>query len=156
MKIKNICAIILPGALFLGSSPLLAEGIPVEPGLWKMTSTVTMPMLPQPRVTTVTECMEKSEITMDEVGGEGMDPNCTFDTAQVDGNTMKWSVDCPVEGGTSHGEWQATYQPQLRGRAMSPPDPDFEILPELTDLALATVALAMISLNSTSWFLPVM
>ena len=108
MKIKSICAIILPGMLLLGSSPLLADGIPVEPGLWKITSTVTMPMLPQPRVTTVTECMEKSEITMDEVGGEGMDPNCTFDMAQVDGNTMKWSVDCPVEGGTTHGEWQAT------------------------------------------------
>jgi len=95
-------------ALLFISFPALAEGIPVDPGLWKMTSTVTMPMLPQPRVTTVTECMEKSEITMDEVGGEGMDPNCTFEMSQVDGNTMKWSVDCPVEGGTSHGEWQAT------------------------------------------------
>jgi len=100
--------IVTPGILVLISISALAEGIPVEPGLWKMTSTVNMPMLPQPRVTTVTECMEKSEITMDEVGGEGMDPNCTFDMAQVDGNTMKWSVDCPVEGGTSHGEWQAT------------------------------------------------
>jgi hypothetical protein len=101
-------AIVTPSVLVLISISALAEGIPVEPGLWKMISTVNMPMLPQPRVTTVTECMEKSEITMDEVGGEGMDPNCTFDMAQVDGNTMKWSVDCPVEGGTSHGEWQAT------------------------------------------------
>jgi hypothetical protein len=99
---------VAPGVLLLISFPALAEGIPVEPGLWKMTSTVHMPMLPQPRVTTATECMEKSEITMDEVGGGDMDPNCTFDMAQVDGNTMKWSVDCPVEGGTSHGEWQAT------------------------------------------------
>lgn len=108
MKKLFISSLVAPGVLLLISFPVLAEGIPVEPGLWKMTSTVNMPMLPQPRVTTVTECMEKSEITMDEVGGEGMDPNCTFDMAQVDGNTMKWSVDCPVEGGTSHGEWQAT------------------------------------------------
>ena len=108
MKKSIVQAIVAPGILVLISISALAEGIPVEPGLWKMTSTVNMPMLPQPRVTTVTECMEKSEITMDEVGGEGMDPNCTFDMAQVDGNTMKWSVDCPVEGGTSHGEWQAT------------------------------------------------
>lgn len=103
-----INSIAAPGALLLVTFSALAEGIPVEPGLWKMTSTVNMPMLPQPRVTTVTECMEKSEITMDEVGGEGMDPNCTLDMTQVDGNTMKWSVDCPMEGGTSHGEWQAT------------------------------------------------
>ena len=108
MKKSIVHTIVAPGILVLISISALAEGIPVEPGLWKMTSTVNMPMLPQPRVTTVTECMEKSEITMDEVGGEGMDPNCTFDMAQVDGNTMKWSVDCPVEGGTSHGEWQAT------------------------------------------------
>lgn len=45
---------------------------------------------------------------MDEINGEGMDPNCSFDTVQVDGNTMKWSFDCPVEGGTSRGEWEAT------------------------------------------------
>lgn len=108
MKKSIVQAIVTPGVLVLISISAFAEGIPVEPGLWKMTSTVNMPMLPQPRVTTVTECMEKSEITMDEVSGEGMDPNCTFDMAQVDGNTMKWSVDCPVEGGTSHGEWQAT------------------------------------------------
>ena len=108
MKKLIVHAIVTPSVLVLISISALAEGIPVEPGLWKMISTVNMPMLPQPRVTTVTECMEKSEITMDEVGGEGMDPNCTFDMAQVDGNTMKWSVDCPVEGGTSHGEWQAT------------------------------------------------
>lgn len=108
MKKSIVHAIVTPVVLVLISIPALAEGIPVEPGLWKMTSTVNMPMLPQPRVTTVSECMEKSEITMDEVGGEGMDPNCTFDMAQVDGNTMKWSVDCPVEGGTSHGQWQAT------------------------------------------------
>lgn len=108
MKKLFIYSIVAPGLGLLISFPALAEGISVEPGLWKMTSTVTMPMLPQPRVTTVTECMDKSEITMDEIGGEGLDPNCTFDMAQVDGNTMKWSVDCPVEGGTSHGEWQAT------------------------------------------------
>ena len=108
MKQRKVCAIITACVLLLVSFPAGAEGIPIEPGLWKMTSTVTMPMLPQPRVTTVTECMEKSEISMDDVGGEGMDPNCTFEMAQVGGDTMKWSVDCPVEGGTSHGEWQAT------------------------------------------------
>lgn len=84
-----------------------ADGIPVEPGLWEMTSTMNMPMLPQPRVNTVTECMEKSEISVDDMGGEEMDPECNFETSQVDGNTMKWSVDCPMEGGSSRGEWEA-------------------------------------------------
>jgi hypothetical protein len=56
----------------------------------------------------MTECMDKSEISMDDFGDDTMDSNCTFEMAQVDGKTMKWSVDCPTEGGTSHGEWQAT------------------------------------------------
>ena len=99
---------IILGILFLTAPAARADGIPVEPGLWEMSSTMNMPMLPEPRVTTTTECMKESEISMDDMGGEDMDPNCQFEMAQVDGNTMKWSFDCPVEGGTSHGEWEAT------------------------------------------------
>jgi len=90
------------------SSTVWAEGISVEPGMWEMTTTMVMPMFPEPRVTKVSECIEESEISMDEIGGEDLDPNCTFSMDQVDGSTMQWEVDCPVEGGTSHGEWQAT------------------------------------------------
>jgi hypothetical protein len=103
-----IRASIILGILFLTASVARADGIPVEPGMWEMSSTMTMPMLAQPRVTTTTECMTESEISMDDMGGEDMDPNCQFEMAQVDGNTMKWSFDCPVDGGTSHGEWEAT------------------------------------------------
>ena len=102
-----IRAITVVGILLFTAPAVLADGIPVEPGLWEMSSTMNMPMLPQPRVTTVTECMTESEISMDDMSGEGMDPGCTFDMSQVDGSTMKWSFDCPVEGGTSHGEWEA-------------------------------------------------
>ena len=103
-----IRASIILGILFLTAPVIRADGIPVEPGLWEMSSTMNMPMLPQPRVTTTTECMKESEISMDDMGGEDMDPNCQFEMAQVDENTMKWSFDCPVDGGTSHGEWEAT------------------------------------------------
>ena len=86
-----------------------ADAIPVEPGLWEMTSTVNMPMLPQPKVSTRTDCIEEEEISMDDVGGEDMGPECSFETAQADASTMQWSFTCPMEGGgTSQGEWQAT------------------------------------------------
>jgi len=103
-----IKASLVLGILFATTPAAWAEGIPVEPGMWEMSSTMTMPMLPQPRVTSTTECIRESELSMDDLGGEDMDPNCQFEMAQVDGNTMKWSFDCPVEGGTSHGEWEAT------------------------------------------------
>lgn len=85
-----------------------ADGIPVTPGLWETTMTMEMPMLPQPRVTTTNQCWDQTELNMDEIATEGMDPNCTWDMQQVDGQTMKWSFECPVEGGTSRGDWEAT------------------------------------------------
>jgi len=103
-----IRASLIVGILFFATPVAWAGGIPVEPGMWEMSSTMTMPMLPQPRVTTTTECIRESEISMDDMGDGEIDPNCQFDMAQLDGNTMKWSFDCPVEGGTSHGEWEAT------------------------------------------------
>ena len=100
---------IVPAVLLVAALEVSADGIPVEPGLWEMTSTMSMPMLPQPQTHSMTECIEKGEISMDDVGTQDMDPGCTFEPAKVDGATMAWSFDCPVEGGgTSRGEWQAT------------------------------------------------
>ena len=100
-------SLIAAGLLWAGAAAG-AEGIPIEPGLWEMTSTVQMPMLPQPQVKTTQECMKESVISVDDMQGEDLDPECTFETEQVDEKTMKWTLDCPIEGGTSHGEWQAT------------------------------------------------
>ena len=36
-------------ALAVFVSPVAADGIPIEPGLWSVTSTVNMPMMPQPQ-----------------------------------------------------------------------------------------------------------
>lgn len=97
--------------LLLLSGPLAAkaDAIPVQPGLWEMTSTMNMPMMPQPNVSTRTECIAEEEISMEDVGGEDMGPECVFETTQADDSTMHWSFTCPLEGGgTSHGEWQAT------------------------------------------------
>jgi len=105
MKRKYLFAALLIG---LVSGPVLAEGIPIEPGKWKMTSTMRMPMLPQPRVTTELECIEESEISPEAMTDEGMGSDCTFDTRIIDGNTMKWSMNCDSEGGASRGEWEVT------------------------------------------------
>jgi hypothetical protein len=92
-----------------GSLSAWADAIPVEPGLWEMTSTMSMPMMPQPNVSTRTECIEETEISMDDMGGEDIGPECSSETAQADDSTMQWSFTCPMEGGgTTHGEWQAT------------------------------------------------
>jgi len=105
MKGKYMCLTLL---ISLVTSPLFAAGIPIEPGLWEMTSTMNMPMLPQPRVTTSMDCIKDSELSPEAMNQENMDASCTFDTRVVDGNTMKWSMNCKTEGGDSRGEWEVT------------------------------------------------
>ena len=105
---RNKLVLAVPLALLVLTLEATADAIPVEPGLWEMTSTISMPMMPQPRVNSVTECIEKNELSMEDVATDGMDPNCVFETGQVDGATMNWSFECPVEGGTSRGDWTAT------------------------------------------------
>jgi hypothetical protein len=105
MKRKHFYFVLL---FCLFSITAFAEGIPIEPGRWEMTSTVNMPMLPQPRVSTDIECIHESELSPEAMTEEGMDSSCSFDTIMVDGNTMKWSMDCALEQGGSHGEWEVT------------------------------------------------
>lgn len=92
---------LVPGSVF-------AQGLPIEPGLWEMTTSMNMPMLPQPRVSTRMECIEESELSPDLMSGGDMDTSCTYDSRMVDGNTMKWSMVCTEQAGVSRGEWEAT------------------------------------------------
>ena len=69
----------LLAVLAIVSSPVLAEGIPVEPGMWEVTTTMTMPMMPTPQVMTVEECFKDDIMDMDDMSTDDLDPNCVFD-----------------------------------------------------------------------------
>jgi len=99
---KRIVAIAVFAAL---SSPLLADGIKVEPGLWSVTTTTQMPMLPAPQTVTVEECFEDDVMDMDELSTEDLDPDCTFEQGEVGDDRMTFTIDCPIEGGKMHAEW---------------------------------------------------
>ena len=102
---------LLPALLALGAAvpAAQADGVAVEPGLWELTTTMTMPMLPAPQTITTTQCVEDSVLNVDEMGAEDPDPNCKLDITQPDDNTVHWTFDCPIEGGgTTTGEWQVT------------------------------------------------
>ena len=100
---------IATGLLALASQSVMAAGIAVEPGMWEMTTTLNMPMMPAPQTTTVSECIEEAEFNLDDMSTEELDPNCSMTSEQVDDSTAKWAMDCPVEGGgTSHMEWRIT------------------------------------------------
>ena len=99
-----VCALVV-----LSVPAAQAEGLAVEPGLWEMTTTMTMPMLPQPQTVTTTDCVEDALLDVEEMSGDDAHPECTFEVSQPDANTVNWVAECPVEGGgTMRAEWQAT------------------------------------------------
>jgi hypothetical protein len=94
-------------ALLPGS--VLAKGVEVEPGLWEMTMTMEMPMMPVPQVRTTTECIEENEINPDAFQMQEDSP-CTIGDVVVDGDTITWTLQCPSDMGLMAGKWSFTSQ----------------------------------------------
>jgi hypothetical protein len=91
---------LLPGSL-------LAKGVEVEPGLWEMTMTMQMPMMPTPQLRTSTECIEETELDPKTFQMEEDSP-CKVGDVAVEGDTLSWAVDCPSEMGSMTGKWSVT------------------------------------------------
>jgi hypothetical protein len=111
-------SVILTLVLSLAAFNAAAEGISIERGKWEMTSVMTMPMLREPRVTTVEECLDKDEITPESMikDMENPDAECEMSAEVLEGNTMKWTLDCREQMGSSRGEWRATsYGDSMKG-----------------------------------------
>lgn len=97
----SLFAVILTG-------PVHAEGISINPGMWEMTSTMTMSMMPQPTSTTVNECIEDDELSPESFNMEEDNP-CNIQDVVIDGDTARWSISCPTESGQAmEGNWEIT------------------------------------------------
>lgn len=94
--VKRIALVLLATAA--ATSLAHAEGLQIEPGLWEMTSTINMLMIPEPTVSTVSRCIDKSEITMDELGGDDLQNECSFETIMMEGDSMQWVMDMSWNG----------------------------------------------------------
>ena len=87
-----------------------AQGVSINPGMWEMTSTMTMTMMPQPTSTTVKECIENDELSPESFNMEEDNP-CNISNVTIDGNTARWSINCPTQGGpVMEGQWEFTSQ----------------------------------------------
>ncbi len=90
------------------TSPAFAAGVSVNPGEWEMTSTMTMSMLPEPKVRTYTQCIEEdqldpSQLTMDE------DNPCNISDVVMDDDSASWTINCPLQGDMMMaGQWNFT------------------------------------------------
>ncbi len=96
----------LAAILLAGTSN--AAGVAINPGQWEMTSTMTMSMMPQPQTTTVLECIEENTLNPEDFNMDKDSP-CMITDVTVEGNTTRWSINCPTEGGpVMSGKWEVT------------------------------------------------
>lgn len=85
-----------------------AAGVPIDPGMWEMTSTMTMSVMPQPRSTTVSKCIEEDEISPENFEMDDNNP-CNFTDVIIEGNKARWSINCPTDAGmVMEGQWEFT------------------------------------------------
>ncbi len=89
------CAAVI--GMSLGSSAHAVEGIAVTDGLWKMKSTTSMPMMPQPQVREHQECMKGESFSPEDFADD--QTGCKLSGVSVSGNTLEWKVACSGQGG---------------------------------------------------------
>ena len=96
----------LATVFFAGS--INAAGVSIEPGMWEMSSTMTMTMMPDPRTTTVNECIENDELSPESFNMDKDNP-CDITDVNVEGSTAQWSISCTTAGGpVMVGQWEFT------------------------------------------------
>ena len=87
-----------------------AQGIDIDPGQWDMTSSMAMAMTGMsipPQTFTVSECITEEELSPDHFNMDEDNP-CNISNVDIDGNTAKWSISCPSDGGNMEGQWEIT------------------------------------------------
>lgn len=95
-------------AAVLISSTGNAAGIAIQPGMWEMTSTMTMTMMNQPQTNTAKQCIEKDELDPETFNMDQDNP-CTIADVEIEGKTARWSISCATEGDmTMDGTWEFT------------------------------------------------
>ena len=103
---SHLMLAVISSLLYVGNS--LADGIPIEPGQWEMTTTMKMSMMPQPQITMDVECLEE-DVFNPETFSKDEESACGIINVTTDGNTARWEIDCPVENGTKMtGSWEMT------------------------------------------------
>ncbi len=128
MKTKDLIVAIAASAL--SASPVLAEGLPINPGMWRITSTTTNMMTGQPQTETEDQCMEESTFDpVAEIQDEG--DGCAVSDQTISGNTMTFTMTCqgadgpPMVGNARYtvnendGDGEITYTASFGGQTMT-------------------------------------
>lgn len=134
---KVFVALIVTIAMLFFAKVVMAEGPDLKPGKWEFTTTVTMPMMPEAKVTTQTECITPEEANSDPLAAMIEEGTCKVLNKEEHGNTIEFEVECQGEmgmksrgkgyftanGTTASGKMEVTMNipqniPQMGGQSM--------------------------------------
>lgn len=89
---KLACLFIAGVASLAGVKVAVADDGPtLKPGKWEFATTTEVPMLPEPKTTTKTECVKEET---DPLAAFSKTDECKVTDRTVNGNSMKWKVEC--------------------------------------------------------------
>ena len=97
-------------ALFivLSALSLPAAAQTMEPGQWQFTSTITSSLLPQPQVSTSTQCVSKEDASdPTRFTGKDQAANCKVTPGTRSSDSYSWTVSCPDQN--MRGAGKATF-----------------------------------------------
>lgn len=91
--------------MFFFSDPPSADGQDINPGQWKFTATLTMPMMPKPQTLSHVKCYTQEDVQQDPLTAMLEEGPCQLTRSEVQGNRMDFEVDCQGDMGvTSRGK----------------------------------------------------
>jgi hypothetical protein len=102
----KIVTLIFSVTALMNTNMVLAEALPIEPGLWEITTTNTNPMTGKKDTQVIKECM--TEDKFDPIAMMNEDESCRVTEDDLDGNTLTFTLNCNMEGGES--TMQGVYQ----------------------------------------------
>ncbi len=130
---KVFAALIVTIAMLFFVKTVMAEGPDLKPGKWEFTTTITMPMMPEAKVTTNTVCITAEQANSDPLAAMIEDGACKVLRKEENGNTIEVEVECDgdmdmkmrgngsftANGTTASGKMEMTMNmPQMGGQSM--------------------------------------
>jgi hypothetical protein len=101
-NLKRAMSILLIPLTAVFSISAVADGMKTKPGLWETTMTTTFPMMPQPMVQTIKECMTEEEMDPDKVMKDTGE--CTYTKVETSDTTMSMEMTCDKDGTVMTGK----------------------------------------------------
>ena len=86
----------------------IAGDLEMNHGKWEFTTTMTMPMFPQPQVTTMTECITEEEARQDPMADLVDGGSCKILNRKMTGNSLNFEMECNEGGMVTRGKGQFT------------------------------------------------